>query len=35
LCNCKCACCSWYRLISESEHHKELPQFITELMYGN
>ena len=25
LCSCKCVCRSWYRLISKSEHRKELP----------
>ena len=35
LCSYMCVCCSWYRLISELEHRKELPQFVAGFMYGN
>ena len=35
LCCCKCVYFSWYRLIYESEHRKELPKFVVEFMYGN
>jgi hypothetical protein len=35
LCSYKCVCRSWYRVISESGHHKELPQFIAGFMFGN
>ena len=35
LCSYKCVCRSWYHLISESEHRKELPKFVAGFMYGN
>jgi hypothetical protein len=35
LCSWKCVCRSWYRLMSKSEHRKELPQFVVGFMYGN
>jgi len=35
LCNCKCMYRSWYCLITKSEYHKELPQFVAGFMYGN
>jgi hypothetical protein len=35
LCSCKCVCRSWYRLISDFEYRKELPQFVVGFMYGN
>ena len=35
LCSYKCVCRSWYRLISKSEHRKELPQFVAGFIYGN
>ena len=35
LCSCKCVCCSWYLVVSEFEHCKELPQFVAGFIYGN
>ena len=35
MCTCKYVCRSLYHLISESEHRKELPQFVVGFMYGN
>ena len=34
-CAATSVCRSWYCLISKSEHHKKLPQFVAGFMYGN